>query len=177
MTRSTRRPAHAPAGGAAGADRCLADEFYGLYAQVRLMLVREFEDKGMPRADAVAAAQAFLNRLMLALFVGTRRGSGAGGVGDGIAGVLEGGIGDGTRRVWDYIVGDAFAASGAGRAQPPAEALGGACSRSRSTRRRSFPTRGAGSSLPCRARALSTDAAPGPSTGRALPRWCAAHWA
>ena len=125
MSRPPRRPAHAAAGGAAGADRRLAGEFYGLYAQVRLMLVREFEDKEMPRADAVAAAQAFLNRLMLALFVGARSRSGAGGVGDGIAGILEGGIGDGTRRVWDHIVGDVFAASGEGRAQPPAEALGG----------------------------------------------------
>ena len=120
-----RRPAHAAAGGAGGNDRRRADEFYGLYDQVRLMLVREFEDKGLRREDAVATAQAFLNRLMLALFVEGGRSAGTGGAGDGIARVLEGGIGAGTRRVWDYIVGDVFGASGEGRAQPSVGMLGG----------------------------------------------------
>ena len=126
MRPPARRPAHAAAGRAVADDGWrLADEFYGLYSRVRLMLVHEFEDKGVPRADAVAAAQAFLNRLMLALFVGARRNAGAGGLGDGIARVLEGGTGDGTRRVWDYIVGSVFGAPGAGRAQPSAGTLGG----------------------------------------------------
>lgn len=127
MSRPPPRFPHAAAGGAAaGSDRRLAGEFYGLYNRVRLMLVHEFEDKGLQRADAVATAQAFLDRLMLALFAEGRRGTGAcGAAGDGIAGVLEGGIGGGTRRVWDYIVGDVFAASGAGRAQRSAGALGG----------------------------------------------------
>ena len=121
-----RLPPHAAAGGAAaGSDRRLAGEFYGLYSQVRLMLVHEFEDKGLPRADAVATAQAFLNRLMLALFGEGRRGAVArGAAGDGIAAVQDGGIGGDTRRVWDYIVGDVFAAPGAGRAQPAAGSLG-----------------------------------------------------
>ena len=120
-------PLRPRAGGAgkAAAGRRLAGEFYGLYSHTRLMLVREFEDKGLQRPDAVATAQAFLNRLMLALFVGGRRGAGAGGVGGGIAGVLEGGIGDGTRRVWNHIVGDVFSAPGAGRAHPASGASRG----------------------------------------------------
>lgn len=126
MSPPARRRPHAGGAGTAAADRRLAGEFYGLYSHTRLMLVREFEDKGLQRDEAVASAQAFLNRLMLALFVGGRRGAGAdGGIGGGIAGVLEGGIGGGTRRVWDHIVGDVFAASGTGRAHPSAGAPGG----------------------------------------------------
>ena len=103
-------------------DRRLAGEFYGLYAQTRLMLVREFEDKGLERAGAVASAQAFLNRLMLALFAGGPGRAGAERAGDGIACVLDGGIGAGTRRVWDHIVGVLFAAPLLGTADPAAAA-------------------------------------------------------
>lgn len=110
MIQSAHRRAHAAGGGAA--DRRLAGEF-GLYSDIRLMLVREFEDKGLDRGEAVATAQAFLNRLMIALFVGARGKVGPCGAGDGIAGILEGGIGAGTRRVWDHIVKGLFAAFGA----------------------------------------------------------------
>ena len=123
------RGPHAAAGAGdsppAADDRRLAGEFYALYAATRLMLVREFEDKGLARAEAVASAQAFLNRLMLALFAGGPGRAGAERAADGIAGVLEGGIGEGTRRVWDYIVGDLFAAPPGGQAHAGAAAPGG----------------------------------------------------
>ena len=125
MSDLARRRPNSGGAGTAAADRRLAGEFYGLYSRTRLMLVHEFEDKGLQRADAVATAQAFLNRLMLALFVGGMRGAGGDGIGGGIAAVLEGGIGDGTRRVWDHIVGGVFAASGAGRPRSSEGAPGG----------------------------------------------------
>ena len=130
-------PDGVPAGGApAGAlphaaqalssetDRRTAAEFYGLYSRTRLMLVREFGDKGLARAEAVAAAQEFLDRLMFAFFAEAAGLARGGEFGDGIAGVLEGGVGAGTRRVWDYIAGDLFPALGIGQADARAAAPG-----------------------------------------------------
>ena len=51
----------------------LAGEFFDLYAKTRRMLVREFEECGAARGEAVSAAQLFLDRL---LFVFVAEGTG-----------------------------------------------------------------------------------------------------
>ena len=109
----------------AAADRGLAAEFYGLYSRTRLMLVREFQDKGLGKGDAAAAAQTCLNRLVFVFFAEgaglVRRGM----FGDGIAALLGGGIGADTRRVWNFIAGELFPAYAGGQEDPHIPAFAG----------------------------------------------------
>ena len=101
----------------AAAERGLAAEFYGLYSRTRLMLVREFQDKGLERGDAAAAAQTCLSRLAFVFFAEGAGLAKRGMFGDGIAALLEGGTGADTRRVWDYIAGELFPAFAGGQGE------------------------------------------------------------
>ena len=109
--------------GAPGEDGDLAGEFYALYGETRLMLIREFEASGAGRAAAAAAAQALLNRLILVFFA--RDAGLAGGSGDfagGVADILNGRLGDHSKRVWSYIVDELL--PGFDRASRPPRAFG-----------------------------------------------------
>ena len=93
--------------GPADEDGELADEFYGLYRETRLMLAREFESSGVKRGDAAAAAQALLLRLVFAFFAldsGPARGADV--FADGVIGALNGRLGDRSMRVWSYLAGE-----------------------------------------------------------------------
>lgn len=109
----------------AAAGRRLAAEFYGLHSRTRLMLVREFQDKGLGKGDAAAAAQTCLSRLVFMFFAEGAGLVGRGMFGDGIAALLEGGIGEDTRRVWDFIAGELFPAYAGGQENPHIPAFGG----------------------------------------------------
>ena len=109
----------------AGADRRLADEFYELYSRTRLMLVREFADKGLARGEAVAAAQTFLNRLMFVFFAEDANLVKDGMFSGEIASILIGNVKTNTRRVWNYIARELFPAFENGQADPHITAFRG----------------------------------------------------
>ena len=114
----------------ANEDRRLTDEFYDLYGRTRLMLIKEFESHGASRADAVASAQALLNRLVFIFFA---RDSGLAKDGDMFAdGVIEV-IGSSrrsrpsehSRRVWLYMVEELFPSFDEGSAILPISGFSG----------------------------------------------------
>lgn len=53
-------------------DREMTNRFYRLFSETRLMLVREFEEGGATRNDAIHKAQIFLNRLVFLFFAEDR---------------------------------------------------------------------------------------------------------
>lgn len=112
-------------GKSADADMDLTSEFYSLYSQTRLMLIREFEDKEMSRGEAVATAQTFLNRLMFVFFA-----EDAGLVKKGMfdrdmIGILGSNIKANTKRVWNYVVEELFTAFENGQTDPHIAAFDG----------------------------------------------------
>lgn len=109
----------------ADADRALTAEFYELYSRTRLMLIREFEDKGLAKDDAVSTAQTFLNRLMFVFFAEDTNLVKDGMFDDDIVGILKGNVKTNTRRIWNYIVEELFAAFEAGQADPYITAFNG----------------------------------------------------
>ena len=93
----------------ANEERQLTEEFYGLYGQTRLMLVKEFEASGDDKNTAVARAQGFLNRLIFIFFVEDGELSGKKDMFiDGVIDALRGAITHSTSRVWLYIVHELF---------------------------------------------------------------------
>lgn len=90
-------------------ERQLTEEFYALYGQTRIMLVKEFEASGDDRGAAVARAQGFLNRLIFIFFVEDGGLSGKKDMFiDGVIDALGGAITRSTSRVWRYIVHELF---------------------------------------------------------------------
>ncbi len=49
-------------------EREFTKQFYKLFHETRLMLIKEFQDNGAPREEAIRYAQIFLNRLMFIFF-------------------------------------------------------------------------------------------------------------
>ena len=104
----------------ANEDRRLTDEFYDLYGRTRLMLIKEFESSGTKRADAVASAQALLNRLVFIFFaqdsgIVKDRDMFA----DGVIDVLNGKFSERSKRVWSHMADELFPAFNEGSAIPP----------------------------------------------------------
>ena len=102
------------------AEKKLTGEFYAIYGQTRLMLVREFEASGAKRADAVACAQTFLNRLVFVFFA-QDAGLVQGGrdlFERGVTDILRGNLTTNTTRVWKYITEELFAGFGSGSDDP-----------------------------------------------------------
>ena len=101
------------------AERELASEFYEIYGQTRLMLVKEFEESGAKRADAVGYAQTFLNRLIFVFFA---QDAGLVGARDmfekGVVDILRGNLTTNTVRVWKYITEELFAGFARGSDDP-----------------------------------------------------------
>ena len=112
--------------GPASEDGDLAGEFYALYGETRLMLIREFEASGAGREAAAAAARALLGRLILAFFA---RDAGLAGApdafADGVIDVLNGRLGDRSKRVWDYMADELLPGLGGGSGPQRMFGLGG----------------------------------------------------
>ena len=106
-------------------DHDLTDEFYDLYSQTRLMLIHEFEDKGIPKNEAVSTAQVFLNRLMFIFFAEDANLVKNGMFDDEMVGILESNIKLNTKRVWNYVVEELFTAFENGQADPYIHAFNG----------------------------------------------------
>ena len=109
----------------ADADRGLTDEFYKLYSRTRLMLIHEFEDKGLAKNEAVSTAQTFLNRLMFVFFAEDTNLVKDDMFDDDVVGILKGNVKTNTRRVWNYIVEELFTAFGTGQTDPYITAFNG----------------------------------------------------
>ena len=87
----------------------LTGEFYELYGQTRLMLVREFEECGAPRDEAVSAAQSFLNRLIFIFFVEDGELVGQKDLFvEGVTDQLYSHLKPKSKRIWDFINGELF---------------------------------------------------------------------
>lgn len=112
-------------GRSADADRGLTDEFYKLYSRTRLMLIREFEDKGLVKSEAVSTAQTFLNRLMFVFFAEDTNLVKDDMFDDDVVGILKGNVKANTRRVWNYIVEELFPAFETGQTDPYITAFNG----------------------------------------------------
>lgn len=88
----------------------LTEEFYQLYGQTRLMLIKEFQATGsMTKNDAVRYAQTFLNRLIFVFFAEDYRLIDDGDmVSTNVCQIIQGNLGKTTKRVWSYIVDELF---------------------------------------------------------------------
>ena len=91
------------------AEKDLTNEFYSIYGETRLMLIKEFESAGMDRENAINYSQMFLNRIVFIFFAEDR-----GLVDDselftnGVVDILNGKLSNDTNRVWCYIIGELF---------------------------------------------------------------------
>lgn len=113
-------------GETADEERELTGEFYALYGQTRLMLVREFEECGATRDEAVSAAQSFLNRLIFIFFV--EDGELVGEKDLFVDGVIKQLYSDprrSSKRVWLFICGELFGWFNEGSDDPNVAAFNG----------------------------------------------------
>ena len=107
-------------------ERELTGEFYELYGRTRLMLVREFEECGAARDEAVSAAQSFLNRLVFIFFVEDSELVGEKELFvDGVTKQLHTDPRRGSRRVWAFISDELFGWFNEGSDDPSVAAFNG----------------------------------------------------
>ena len=107
-------------------ERELTGEFYELYGRTRLMLVREFEECGAAREEAVSAAQSFLNRLVFIFFVEDSELVGEKELFvDGVTKQLHTDPRRGSRRVWAFISDELFGWFNEGSDDPSVAAFNG----------------------------------------------------
>ena len=132
-------------GETADEERELTGEFYELYGRTRLMLVREFEECGASRDEAVSAAQSFLNRLVFIFFVEDGEMVGEKDLfANGVSDILHTGPRLGSRRIWAYIRDELFGWFNNGSDDPIVAAFGGTLFGEEIDARLSFPDRRGG---------------------------------
>lgn len=129
-------------GETASEERELTGEFYELYGRTRLMLVREFEECGAARDEAVSAAQSFLNRLIFIFFVEDSDMVGEKDLfANGVSNLLHSEPRRGSRRVWTYIRDELFDWFNEGSDDPSVAAFNGGLFGDAIDARLSFPDR------------------------------------
>ena len=127
---------------AASEEKELTGEYYDLYGRTRLMLIKEFETCGTARAEAVAAAQVLLNRLIFIFFVAdSDMVSEKALFADDVTGILHGRLRQGSTRVWKYIRDELFAWFDRGSNDPRIAAFNGGLFGEPIDTRLSFPDR------------------------------------
>ncbi|MDD9843546.1 MAG: N-6 DNA methylase, partial [Thaumarchaeota archaeon] len=88
----------------------LTEEFYQLYGQTRLMLIKEFQSIGsISKKDAVSYAQTFLNRLIFVFFAEDYKLIDDRDIfSTNVCHIIHGQLGKTTKRVWTYLVDELF---------------------------------------------------------------------
>lgn len=88
----------------------LTEEFYQLYGQTRLMLIKEFQATGgIVKNDAVRHAQTFLNRLIFVFFAEDYKLVDDGDMfSSNVCQIIQGRLGKTTKRVWSYLTDELF---------------------------------------------------------------------
>ena len=83
----------------------LTNEFYSIYHDTRIMMIKEFEQKcNIIRKDAIRTAQLILNRLIFIFFVEDKQLIGESNLfSKNIRGVIENGITPESKNIWNYI--------------------------------------------------------------------------
>jgi len=88
----------------------LTEEFYQLYGQTRLMLIKEFQATGnVAKNEAVRHAQTFLNRLIFVFFAEDYKLIDDGDIfSSNVCQIIQGSLGKTTKRVWSYLADELF---------------------------------------------------------------------
>lgn len=91
-------------------EKDLTEEFYQLYGQTRLMLIKEFQATGgIGKKDAVRHAQTFLNRLIFVFFAEDYKLIDDGDIfSSNVCQIIQGRLGKTTKRVWSYLIDELF---------------------------------------------------------------------